>query len=274
MSENQGNPQESRSLAPHFNQAVNPFAPVYNPAIWGDAGENWQKAAFIALLNRHPAINICLKRLLQSNIFDRQCFDPASGSPNIEILNALYHILTATDQSIQALSKATGAAFLRFKDDYRKTLPHIQLRTNCYAHAVNYQADGELPGVRLQPGDLSGKPFTIRTDSEDHYFKDLVDGITRDGGKLFFGNTLPPLREGFYRASLLISYKTPDLRDFHCTRENRDGTISHKPGHTPSDIMPNFPRRLPSPCLPAPYIHTAFFYIPEGGLTKRTPAAP
>lgn len=263
-----------------FNRVANPCAPVYDPALWNDAGELWQQDALIDLLTRHPEIENPLRHYFQNPVFsNRYYFCQSSGRPLIGFLNLLNYILKNKDEIDRIFGDMPSEAVSRFKMDFCETLPYVQLRTNCYAHAVNYRAEEEeFPGAKLQPGGLSGAPITFRTDSEGHYYEDVLSGIVRDGAKLYSGKkSHPPAREGFYRIDLLVYYeKAADepLTDFHVIRENADGSPSHKVGHRPSGKLPGFPEILRYRPGPGTYFRKASLYVPEGGLTRQAPAPP
>lgn len=88
---------------------------------------------------------------------------------------------------------------------------HQQTRANCYAYAIDFR-DGPA-GAKPDPG---GKTAEFKARLYDNYATAITEGAIEDG-LIHAGTDLPPVKDNFYRAALLVDHKTPS---FHWVRED------------------------------------------------------
>lgn len=147
-----------------FNAEANPYAPPYDPAFWNDPegcpGDSFQhfvesyEDIIDVLSNRHP--------------------DRLGDERSIEISKLLDVLKVYLMLNPRTFSEITGLSMERIsslRTAYQETFGHVQWRTNCYAHAVNFPGTGRLPGFRLVPGGLRKQRNFLKGDSPEDFLK-------------------------------------------------------------------------------------------------------
>lgn len=186
--------------------------------------------------------------------------------------------------------------------------------TNCYAYACNSRV-GHFIGEKPQPGSYDRtRPLRqlVKTKADPLQFDTADSGktspavrlaIMRDGQAQGIDKRLIPIIRqpgepvtnipGYYLVALVVAsgYQVPQfadeeyIRDYHWYRQDRDGTWSHKPGHSQATNLDGSDDRIYDPRVcnmtsdfwanfgngnTLYHIHyefVMFFYCPKGGVT-------